>query len=76
LGRADIPIVPVVIGDPHAATAAEHLMLDAGYLVQAAKPPVVPHGTSRLRFCVSALHCEAELDGASAALFESLARLG
>ena len=46
----------------------ERRLLEAGYLVQAVRPPTVPPGTSRLRLVPTAAHSEAEIDGAAAAV--------
>jgi glycine C-acetyltransferase/8-amino-7-oxononanoate synthase len=74
-GDAAMPIVPVLAGEPQRAMALEGAMLDAGYLVQAVRPPTVPVGTSRVRLVASAAHSEAELRGAAAALRASLESL-
>jgi 7-keto-8-aminopelargonate synthetase-like enzyme len=67
-GDEEMPIVPVLTGDPQRAVALEEAMLEAGYLVQAVRPPTVPEGTSRVRMVVSAAHSEEELRGAAGAL--------
>jgi 8-amino-7-oxononanoate synthase len=74
-GDAAMPIVPVVTGDPSRAVMLESLMLEAGYLVQAVRPPTVPAGTSRVRLAASAAHSHEELRGAASALRAALARL-
>jgi len=56
------PIVPVVLGDEHAALAAAATLLDDGLLVPAIRPPTVPPGTSRLRVALSALHADADVE--------------
>jgi 8-amino-7-oxononanoate synthase len=50
------PVVPVVIGDEHAAVAASAALRERGLLVPAIRPPTVPPGTSRLRISLSATH--------------------
>ena len=62
------PIVPVVLGDDRAALAAQEALAEAGYLVQAIRPPTVPEGTARLRITLRAPHGEADVDGLAAAL--------
>ena len=74
-GAEDMPIVPVITGDPGRAVALERAMLDAGWLVQAVRPPTVPPGTSRVRLVASAAHTEEELRGAAAALLGALETL-
>jgi 8-amino-7-oxononanoate synthase len=71
-GRADVPIVPVVVGDPSRAVVLERRLLEAGYLVQAVRPPTVAPGTSRLRIVPTAAHTEAEIDGAASAVRAAL----
>ncbi len=71
-GRPDVPIVPVIAGDAGRAVALERRLLDAGYLVQAVRPPTVAPGTSRLRLVPTTAHTEAEIDGAAAALRAAL----
>jgi len=53
---SDMPIVPVVIGDPDDAMAACEAALAEGYFAQAIRPPTVPDGTSRLRLVATASH--------------------
>lgn len=59
--RGDMPIVPLVLGDPHAATAACERALRDGAFAQAIRPPTVPEGTSRLRLVATAAHSEDEM---------------
>jgi 8-amino-7-oxononanoate synthase len=55
------PIVPVLLGEPEAATrVATALQLD-GFDVRAVRPPTVPAGTSRLRIVVRSLLTDAQL---------------
>ena len=50
------PIIPVVIGDSGQTLAGGAALLDAGFYVQAIRPPTVPEGTARLRITLSASH--------------------
>jgi 8-amino-7-oxononanoate synthase len=61
-------IFPVIVGDPERAVAASQALRSRGLLVKAIRPPTVPEGTSRLRFCLSATHTEGQLDLALSAL--------
>ena len=63
-----MPIVPLVIGEPDAATAACRAALERGVFAQAIRPPAVPEGTSRLRLVAMATHTEADLRRAAAVL--------
>ncbi len=64
-------IFPVILGEPGEALAASRALRSRGVLVKAIRPPTVPEGTSRLRFCLSAAHTEGHLDLA----LESLRKL-
>ncbi len=61
-------VFPVVLGTPEAALAAAARLREAGLLVKAIRPPTVPEGTSRLRFCLSAAHEDEDLERALQAL--------
>jgi glycine C-acetyltransferase/8-amino-7-oxononanoate synthase len=63
-----MPIVPLVVGDPHAAMALCETALAGGVFAQAIRPPTVPPGTSRLRLVATAAHDEADLRAAAATL--------
>ena len=71
----DMPIVPILAGTPGRAVALERAMLDAGFLVQAVRPPTVPEGTSRVRLTASAAHHPDELRAAARALTGALETL-
>jgi 8-amino-7-oxononanoate synthase len=74
-GDDTMPIVPVLTGTPTRAVALERALLDAGYLVQALRPPTVPEGTSRVRLVASAAHAPEELRGAAHALLGAVETL-
>ena len=61
-------VVPVVLGTPGEALAAQAALEEAGLLVTAIRPPTVPEGTSRLRFALTAAHTEADVDLAAQVL--------
>lgn len=64
----ETPIVPVIVGEAAAAVAASERLLEAGFHVQAIRPPTVPEGTSRLRATVTAAHTPEQLGAAAAAI--------
>ena len=64
------PIIPIMMGDPDAAVAAQRKLEECGCLVAAIRPPTVPQGTSRLRISLSAAHDEAALQNLVDALRE------
>ena len=55
-------IVPLMIGDAEAALALDSRFREAGVLARAIRPPTVPEGTSRIRFCVMATHEEEDIN--------------
>jgi 8-amino-7-oxononanoate synthase len=61
-------IVPLVTGESEAALALSAALEDDGVLAVAVRPPTVPPGTSRLRFSLTALHEDAHLATALAAV--------
>lgn len=69
--KNEIPIVPLVIGDPGEATAVCEAALEKGVFAQAIRPPTVPEGTSRLRLTVMATHTEEDLRSAAKILAEA-----
>lgn len=64
----EMPIVPLVIGNPHDALALSETALRAGVFAQAIRPPTVPEGTSRLRVVTMAAHVDKDLRSAAATL--------
>jgi 8-amino-7-oxononanoate synthase len=65
---SDMPIVPLIVGDPDAAMAVTAQALEQGVFAQAIRPPTVPEGTSRLRLVARADHEPDELAAAGAML--------
>lgn len=64
----ETPICPVVIGDDRKTMEFSRRLLEEGIYVQGIRPPTVPEGTSRLRFSLSALHEEEDIERALEAL--------
>jgi 8-amino-7-oxononanoate synthase len=69
------PIVPVVVGGNEQALAAAAVLLEEGVLAPALRPPTVPPGTARIRFSVSALHTDEDLERIAAAAARRLPRV-
>ena len=67
-----MPIVPLMVGDPHAAMALCEAALARGVFAQAIRPPTVPAGASRLRLVATAAHEPADLRAAAATLAAGL----
>jgi glycine C-acetyltransferase len=61
------PIVPVMFGDAHRASAAAEQLLDGGVYAVAFSYPVVPMGRARIRTQLSAALSDADVDTAIAA---------
>lgn len=68
VAAGQMPIVPIIVGDPRDATALCDAALSGGVYVQAIRPPTVPDGTSRLRVVATAAHTEDDLWAAAATL--------
>lgn len=64
LPPAPSQIIPVIVGDAHAAVACSEALLAHHVWVQAIRPPTVPHGSSRLRTSVSASHTPEHIEQA------------
>jgi 8-amino-7-oxononanoate synthase len=62
LPEATSAIVPVVLGTPEAALAAQAMLEAEGFLVTAIRPPTVPEGTARLRIAFTAGHPDSEIE--------------
>lgn len=60
--RGPGPIVSAVLGDPHAALAAEARLRERGVLARAIRPPTVPEHTSRVRLVPTAAHAVEDVD--------------
>ncbi len=72
----EMPIVPLLIGEPGAAMALCEAALQEGVFAQAIRPPTVPDGTSRLRLAAMASHDPAELRDAARLLGRLAAERG
>lgn len=60
-GEIQSAIVPLEMGSAEKAIAASAQLAEAGFWVQAIRPPTVPDGTARLRFTFSAAHSDEEV---------------
>lgn len=65
------PIVPVMLGDAKKTQEMSKLLLEKGLFVVGLWFPVVPEGTARLRFQISAAHTKEHLDRALEILSEA-----
>jgi glycine C-acetyltransferase/8-amino-7-oxononanoate synthase len=71
-GISETQILPIVVGDPHAAMEACERALGQGVFCQAIRPPTVPNGSSRLRITVMASHTRSELRWAAGVIARSV----
>jgi 8-amino-7-oxononanoate synthase len=69
-------IVPILIGEPEAASAVAAALQAEGFDVRAIRPPSVPQGTARLRVSVNVGLTESVIDAFVDALAAALARVG
>jgi 8-amino-7-oxononanoate synthase len=67
-GGSSTQIVPVVVGESEHALDLSRALEQEGVLAIAIRPPTVPAGSARLRFSLTALHGDDELDTALAAV--------
>ena len=72
----EMQIVPLIVGDEHAALRLCKAALERGVFAQAIRPPTVPAGTSRLRLATMASHTAEELRMAARALGEAARGIG
>jgi aspartate aminotransferase-like enzyme len=72
----EMHIVPLIVGDEHAALSMCEALLQWGVFAQAIRPPTVAPGTSRLRLAVMASHTAEELRDAAGAIGEAARELG
>lgn len=62
LGTGETPIVPVLVGDDETARQISHELFEAGFLAPCVTFPAVPKRRSRIRFCVTSLHTDRQID--------------
>jgi len=72
----DMPIVPLLIGDPALAMRVCEAAIERGVFAQAIRPPTVPAGTSRLRVAVMSSHRRSELRQAAGTLADAARACG
>lgn len=56
------PIQPFMVYTDETAMVANKMLLDAGFLISAIRPPTVPEGKARLRITITASHTEDQID--------------
>lgn len=60
-GQTDTYIIPWIIGDAEKTLQASRLLEEKGILAVTIRPPTVPSGKSRIRFCLSASHSDDDM---------------
>ncbi len=73
---SEMQIVPLIVGDEHAAMRLCKEALERGVFAQAIRPPTVAAGTSRLRLATMSSHTAEELRMAARALGEAARGIG
>jgi 8-amino-7-oxononanoate synthase len=76
VAEQEMQIVPLLVGDEHAAMRLCKEALERGVFAQAIRPPTVPAGTSRLRLATMASHTAEELKLAARTLGEAARGIG
>jgi 8-amino-7-oxononanoate synthase len=67
-GNSDSHIIPWMIGDADEALEVSRLLETKGILASTIRPPSVPVGKSRIRFCLSAAHTDEDIEKLMAAI--------
>jgi 8-amino-7-oxononanoate synthase len=71
-GTSDSHIVPWIIGDADKTLHISQLLEQQGILATTIRPPSVAIGQSRIRFCLSSAHSDADIEKLQAAISQSL----
>ncbi|MBW4534414.1 MAG: aminotransferase class I/II-fold pyridoxal phosphate-dependent enzyme [Pleurocapsa minor HA4230-MV1] len=66
----DSPVIPIIVGEPHKAVRLSQLLNQAGINVNPMVYPSVPYDAARLRFFITCLHTEAQIQQTIEALEE------
>ena len=67
-GNANTHIIPWIIGDSEKTIRASELLEAHGILGATIRPPSVPVGKSRIRFCLSTAHTDEEIERLKSAI--------
>ncbi len=73
---SEMQIVPLILGDEHAAMRLCQEALERGVFAQAIRPPTVADGSSRLRLTAMASHTASELEMAASAFGAAARAIG
>jgi 8-amino-7-oxononanoate synthase len=67
----DSPVIPIIVGEPNKAVRLSQLLNQAGINVNPMVYPSVPYDAARLRFFITCLHTEAQIQQTIEALEEA-----
>ena len=73
--NADSPIIPIIVGEPNKAVRLSQLLKQEGINVNPMVYPSVPYDAARLRFFITCLHTEAQIQFTMNTLETAIARL-
>ncbi len=73
--NADSPVIPIIVGEPNKAVRLSQLLQQQGINVNPMVYPSVPYDAARLRFFVTCLHTEAQIQFTMNALSSAIERL-
>ena len=59
---ADSPVIPIIVGEPNKAVRLSQKLISQGINVNPMVYPSVPYDAARLRFFITSLHSEAQID--------------
>ncbi len=68
----DSPVIPIIVGEPHKAVRLSQLLNQAGINVNPMVYPSVPYNAARLRFFITCLHTEAQIQQTIEAVMASI----
>ncbi|MEL6494852.1 MAG: aminotransferase class I/II-fold pyridoxal phosphate-dependent enzyme [Cyanobacteria bacterium J06623_7] len=72
---ADSPVIPIIVGEPHKAVRLSRLLNQAGINVNPMVYPSVPYDAARLRFFITCLHTETQIQTTISALVKAIEEL-
>ena len=73
--NADSPVIPIIVGEPNKAVRLSQLLQQQGINVNPMVYPSVPYDAARLRFFITCLHTEAQIQFTMNALSSAIERL-
>ncbi len=71
----DSPVIPVIVGEPNRAVRLSQKLIDLGINVKPMVYPSVPYDAARLRFFITCLHTEEQIDFTIDAVERAIAKI-